>query len=59
MKEQTQLLSVDSLNVSYDVDDGVAHVVKDISFSIEQGEMVGVVGESGSGKSQTAMELLG
>ncbi len=34
-------------------------VVNDISFSMEQGQILGVVGESGSGKSMTALATMG
>jgi peptide/nickel transport system ATP-binding protein len=33
-------------------------VVRDLSFSIEQGEVLGLVGESGSGKSLTSLSIL-
>jgi oligopeptide/dipeptide ABC transporter, ATP-binding protein, C-terminal domain len=38
---------------------GEVHAVEDISFSINEGETVGLVGESGSGKSTTGRALLG
>ncbi|MCD8327092.1 MAG: ABC transporter ATP-binding protein [Lachnospiraceae bacterium] len=34
-------------------------VVNDISFSIEEGEILGIVGESGAGKSMTALAAMG
>ena len=49
------LLTVDNLNLTF----GTNHVVKDVSFEINKGEMLAVVGESGSGKSLTALSCLG
>ena len=41
------LLSVNNLNIEAHTRMGVVRVVKDLSFSIRQGETLGVVGESG------------
>ena len=54
----TELLRYDHVYIAYD---GVA-VVRDISFSLAPGEILGIVGESGCGKStilKAAMGLLG
>lgn len=48
-------LSIQNLTVAF----GEREVLKNLSFSISQGELVGVVGESGSGKSITALSIMG
>ncbi len=52
------LLEYDSVEISF----GGKAVVRDVSFSLQSGEVLGLVGESGSGKStliKAAMGLLG
>ena len=47
-----ELLRVENLSVEYDSpDQEPVKAVEDVSFSLDQGEFVGLVGESGSGKS--------
>ena len=53
------LLEVNDLNVSFATRDGRVHAVKDLSFVLAAGEVLGIVGESGSGKTQAAMAVLG
>ena len=53
------LLKVEHLNIKFPTEDGVVHAVRDVSFSLKHGEVLGVVGESGCGKSVTAMALMG
>jgi peptide/nickel transport system ATP-binding protein len=51
------LLEVKDLSVRFDTDDGPVHAVDRLSFSLEEGEVLGVVGESGCGKSVSLMSL--
>jgi dipeptide transport system ATP-binding protein len=55
------LLSIENLNIFFKSDKNPEpiHAVRDLSFSLKQGEMLGVVGESGSGKSITNLALMG
>jgi oligopeptide/dipeptide ABC transporter ATP-binding protein len=53
------LLEVEHLDVRFATPDGEVHAVKDLSYTLEQGETLGLVGESGSGKSQSVMSLVG
>jgi len=52
------ILEVKNLNMSYKTIDGNVDAVKDISFTVKQGESFGLVGESGCGKTSVAMSLL-
>ena len=47
-----------NLKVYYETPTGDVRAVDDVSFKIEQGEIVGLVGESGCGKTTTAMAIL-
>ncbi|HVB46700.1 MAG TPA: ABC transporter ATP-binding protein [Streptosporangiaceae bacterium] len=53
------LLEVHGLSVAYPGNSGTVTVVRDVSFSLGPGEMLGVVGESGSGKSTLLRALIG
>lgn len=55
----SSLLTVGHLTVSLEGGGGRKEVVRDISFSVKRGELVGLVGESGSGKTITALSLMG
>ena len=53
------LLTVKDLNVQFNNAEPDEYAVKDIDFTVEYDEIVGIVGESGSGKSVTAMSICG
>jgi peptide/nickel transport system ATP-binding protein len=53
------LLDVDHLTVEFPTRRGTLRALDDISFSIAQGEVLGVVGESGAGKSLTGAAIIG
>ena len=48
------LLSVEGLTIDYVVGTGTYHAVRDVSFTLERGRVVGIVGETGCGKSTLA-----
>jgi oligopeptide/dipeptide ABC transporter ATP-binding protein len=52
------LLEVRDLKTSFTTDDGVVRAVDGVSFSVEQGETLGIVGETGCGKSTTARLIM-
>jgi len=52
------LLSVENLRTYFYTGSAIARSVDGVSFSIGQGETLGIVGESGCGKSVTALSIL-
>src|SRR5205085_1457995 len=48
------LFEVERLRVDIPTAGGTLHAVRDVSFSLNQGEILGIVGESGCGKTLTA-----
>lgn len=53
------LLNVDKLSVHFGDENAPFRAVDRISYSVEQGQVVGIVGESGSGKSVSSLALMG
>lgn len=53
------MLQVERVSIHFADREEVQEVVRGISFSVQDGEIVGIVGESGSGKTMTALTIAG
>ncbi len=53
------LLDVQGLTTAFMTGRGEITAIEDVSFSLKEGEILGIVGESGSGKSVTALTIMG
>lgn len=58
MSDKKILLEVKGLKKYFATPKGMLHAVDDVSFTINQGETLGIVGESGCGKSTTGRAIL-
>ncbi|HEX4022185.1 MAG TPA: ABC transporter ATP-binding protein [Acidobacteriaceae bacterium] len=54
----TPLLQLDQLSIAFPTPQGKHVAVREVSLSIEPGEVLGLVGESGSGKSVLSLAIL-
>lgn len=59
MGQQSKILEVKDLRISFRVDSGTVKAVRGISFDLYRGRTLCIVGESGSGKSVTSRAILG
>lgn len=53
------LMEVKNLTTHFHTQEGTVYAVNDISYTLEEGETLGVVGESGSGKSVHSLAIMG
>ena len=52
-------LEIEDLTVGYQTSEGTVRAVNDISFTLEEGQQMGLVGESGCGKTTIAKSIVG
>jgi len=52
------ILEVKDLRTEFDTQDGVVHAVNGISYTLHEGETLGIVGESGCGKSVSVLSIM-
>ncbi len=53
------LMEVKNLVTRFYTQEGIVYAVNDISYTLNEGETLGIVGESGSGKSVHALSIMG
>ena len=58
-QDTAKLLEVKNLVVSFFTYAGEVKAVRDISYEVRSGEVMGIVGDSGSGQSVSSFGLLG
>ena len=53
------VLQIENLSISFRTDEGTFNMVKNLSYSVKEGEIVGIVGESGCGKTISSLCTMG
>jgi len=59
LMNKTPLLSVTNLAIAFRKESGFESVIKNISYTLQHNEILGIVGESGSGKSVSSLAIMG
>ncbi|MGV8831404.1 MAG: ABC transporter ATP-binding protein [Devosia sp.] len=55
----TEVLKIEDMSVTFELHDSQVHAVREMNFTLSEGETLAVVGESGSGKSQAFLAIMG
>lgn len=53
------LLEIQHMTIQQTTEKGKSGIIKDLSYHMEPGEIMGMIGESGSGKSMSMLAILG
>lgn len=56
--ENNKLLEIKDLMIGFNIENEIINVIDNVSFSINESEVVGLVGESGCGKSITSLSIM-
>jgi peptide/nickel transport system ATP-binding protein len=56
--ERSEILRVENLTTVFHTQEGIVRAVEDVSFSVFEGQTLGIVGESGCGKSVTSLSIM-
>ncbi|MGJ0117961.1 ABC transporter ATP-binding protein [Williamsia sp. MIQD14] len=59
MPENTKVLEVADLEVTFPSEEGTVTAVRGLDYSVNRGEVLAIVGESGSGKSVSSLAVMG
>lgn len=58
MSLNSPLLEIKELSVEFQTVEGTVHAINNLSYSLNEGETLGIVGESGSGKSVSSLGIM-
>ena len=53
------MLEIQHLSTDFETENGMVHAVRDVSLSVDKGEVLGIVGESGCGKTTCGKTVMG
>lgn len=58
MSKSSPMLDIKDLSVEFQTVEGTVHAINNLSYSLDEGETLGIVGESGSGKSVSSLGIM-